>query len=73
MDAISSALAGMDRAEKRVDGAAAQLARMSVPGADVDPVNALVTLATAPIEMAASATVARSVSETLGRLVDTFA
>jgi hypothetical protein len=73
MDAISSALRGMDRAEQRVGEAAAQLARMSVPGADVDPVNAMVTLATAPTEMAASAKVARTVSETLGRLVDTFA
>ena len=73
MDAISSASIGMARAGERVSGAAKSLARMSVPGSDVDPTKDLVTLATAPIEMAASARVARTVSETLGRLVDTFA
>lgn len=73
MDAISSASIGMQRAEQRADSAAIALSRMSVPGSDVDPAKEMVELSTASIEMAASAKVARTVGETLGRLLDTFA
>ncbi len=63
----------MQRAEQRVAGAATALSRMSLPGADVDPAKEMVELASAPIDLAASAKVARTVSDTLGRLLDTFA
>jgi hypothetical protein len=73
MDAMSSALTGMHRAEQHLDAAASQLAQSSVPGSDGDPVTAMVALATAPIEMAASVKVARAASDMIGTLLDTFA
>jgi hypothetical protein len=73
MDPLSKAAAGIGMAERQLDGAAGKLSRLGTGGADVDEAGAVSDLALAKIQMAASTTVARTISETLGKMVDTYA
>jgi hypothetical protein len=72
MRALDASLAGIQVAEKQIDGAASRLARSSVPGADVDVATEMVALGMAKVQADASVAVARTVSQTIGTLVSTF-
>jgi hypothetical protein len=61
---------GMQLAERQLDQAASNLARASVPGADVDVAKEIVSLQTAKTANAANVAVARTASEVMGTLVD---
>ena len=60
----------MQLAERQLDHAASNLARASVPGADVDVAKEIVSLQTAKAANAANVAVARTASEVMGTLVD---
>jgi hypothetical protein len=61
---------GMQLAERQLDRAASNLARASVPGAEVDVAKEIVSLQTAKASNAANVAVARTASEVMGTLVD---
>lgn len=61
---------GMQLAERQLDQAASNLARASMPGANVDLAKEMVSLQTAKAANAASVAVARTASDMMGTLVD---
>lgn len=61
---------GMDLAERQLSQSAANLARASVPAAEVDVAKEIVALRTAKAANAANVAVARTASEVMGTLVD---
>ena len=73
MNALNASLSGIQMAERQLDSSASRLAGASVPGSKVDVATEMVSLGLAQMQCKASAAVARTVSETLGTLIDTFA
>lgn len=76
MDAISSALSGMQSASLRLDVAANDVANVSTPGfrpALGDLVDDMVAVAEAPIDFAANARVVRAADEQTASLLDAVA
>jgi hypothetical protein len=73
MNALNASLAGIQRAEQRLDTTASRLASGSVPGSDVDTAKEMVGLDTAKTDLQASVAVAKTASATMGTLVDMFA
>lgn len=69
MNALSAALSGITAADRQLGAAASRLA--SNP--DADAPTELVTMRMAQVQQRASVAVARTVSETLGTLLDTVA
>ena len=73
MTVLSASLGGIQSAERQLSGSASNLARASVPGADIDLAAAVVGLGMAQIQEQASVAVARTASQTVGTLVNMFA
>lgn len=73
MNALDASLSGIRVAERSLDASASRIARASSPDADVDLASEVVNLDQAKTQVAASVAVARTASETLGTLIDTFA
>lgn len=69
MNALSAALAGITAADRQLGAAASRVA--TDPDADVPA--EMVAMRAAQVQQRASVAVARTVSETLGTLLDTFA
>lgn len=61
---------GLDLAERQLSQSASNLARASLPGAEVDVAKEIVSLQTAKAANAANVAVARTASEVMGTLVD---
>jgi flagellar hook protein FlgE len=70
MDAISSSMAGLAAGSRMLEGSAARISKGSIAGQDVDVAKEMVTMSLAKAQFAASAAVSRTVSKTLGNLVD---
>jgi len=73
MIGLNASLVGIQKAEEKLGASASRLAGASTAGSDVDVAQEMVSLSSAKMQLQASAAVARSVSKTIGTLIDTFA
>jgi hypothetical protein len=70
MNALSASFNGIRVAEDRFGRAASRVAGGALPGSDVDVGSEMVIMRLAKAQLEASAAVTRTVSETLGTLVN---